>query len=311
MKVDFEEDATYEQYFREYYEIVKEKDSLTAQMILSAMEAFQKGKQIRAEPDIEDAYHSEDDGLVSDYDDIGDEEQEVAPARLKKKRKRLSGKMRNSDKSNILKFNGWGSENLIEFLNSIGEETTEPLSLCDVDSKIRRYIHSNKLVTKKMVSCDEKLRSLFNKKSMKIHRISGLLELHFTENVEQLDQEHIINAIRTDEDDDFSTQPCKSEKNIICNKRSTESVITSKKKSCYAAVVAKNIKLIHMRRTLVEILLKGEPDSAKGKLLGSLVRIKSDPYDYMQKNSYQLVKVMGKWYFMHHVENIYLKLHLV
>lgn len=295
MKVDFDEEATYEQYFKQYYEIVKEKEGLTAQMTLSAMAEFRKGKQIRVDADTEDVYHSEDGGLVSDYDDIGDEEQKPSPARgPKKKRKRLSGRTRKSNKSKTSKFNGWGSESLIAFLNSIGKETTESLSLCDVDTIIRKYIHSNKLVTKKMVSCDEKLQSLFRRKAMKIHRISGLLESHFAEKVEHLDQEYKINATSSEEEDDSSMQPCQREKKIISNKVFSESETPSQKKSCYAAVVAENIKLIHMGRDLIEKLLKREPETAKEKLVGSFVRIKSDPYDCMQRNSFQLVKVTGE-----------------
>ncbi|CAM8924889.1 unnamed protein product [Rhodiola kirilowii] len=310
VKVDFGEEATYERYFREYYEIIKKKEGVTAQMTLSAMARFKQGKQNKLEADNEEVYHSEDEGLVSEYDDIGDEVQE-AGRKVTKKRKRGSGRPRKSDKSKASKFNGWGTENLIAFLNSIGEDTTKPLSQVDVDSIIQKYIHLNKLAAKRTVFCDEKLQSLFRKKSVKIFRISSLLEKHLAENVILSDQEDGLNASCPDEEDDSPTAPSQNENKIISKIKSSEiearqnenNIISKRKspeieapstvKSCYAAIVAENIKLVYLRRTLVEKLLNGEPETFKDKLVGTFVRTKSDPYDYSQKNRHQLVKVIN------------------
>uniref|UniRef100_A0A7N0TVG0 Plus3 domain-containing protein n=1 Tax=Kalanchoe fedtschenkoi TaxID=63787 RepID=A0A7N0TVG0_KALFE len=293
VKIDFNEEATYERYFREYYNIIKEAEGLTAQMTLSAVAEFEKGKLVRLEADYEDIHHSKDSGLVSDYDDISDEDRE-ATRRANKKRKRTSGRSGKIQKSKASKFIGWGSKKLIEFLGSVGEDTTKPLSQNYVESIVEKYIHRNKLVCKKTVSCDLRLQSLFSRKQLKYHRIGSLLESHFTENVVHLDQEDGVNAASSDEGDDHPMVKRQNEKNIISRKKSNEFEASSVKKSCYASIVAENINLVYLRKTLVYNLLKEDhPEIFKDKVVGSFVRIKSDPYDCLQKSSRQLVKVTG------------------
>ncbi|OIW17195.1 hypothetical protein TanjilG_06773 [Lupinus angustifolius] len=60
----------------------------------------------------------------------------------------------------------------------------------------------------------------------------------------------------------------------------------------HASVNAKNINLIYLKESLVQELSK-EPESFTNKVVGAFVRVKMDPKDTKQKNSHQLVKVIG------------------
>ncbi|XP_041013992.1 uncharacterized protein At5g08430 isoform X2 [Juglans microcarpa x Juglans regia] len=189
-------------------------------------------------------------------------------------------------------FLGWGSRQLIEFLESIGKDTSEHISQYDAAAIINDYVNNNHLLhptKKKRILCDERLHSIFGRKTVSRIKIHDLLEPHFAENQEESDEvfsyssDERENVLETYERDNIS---------------SMERTAHQKKKvsltptSCFAALNPHNIKLVYLRKSLVEDLLK-DPETFEDKLVGSFVRIKSDPNDYLQKNSHQLVQVTG------------------
>ncbi|XP_076887871.1 uncharacterized protein At5g08430-like [Bidens hawaiensis] len=195
-------------------------------------------------------------------------------------------------KSKKLEFVGWGSKSLIEFLQSIGKDTGKKLSQYDVATIINEYVHTYNLLNplkKKRVVCDERLRLLFSKNTVPRNKIHELLNMHFAEN----------NDSSEDDDDDFYNSDDYEDVNLKYKKQKLYSLEkTGQKKktqarlSCFAAIIPDNIKLLYLKRSLVEELVM-HPESIEGKLLGSYIRIKSDPMDFSQKNSHQLHPVTG------------------
>ncbi|XP_010546265.1 PREDICTED: uncharacterized protein At5g08430 isoform X2 [Tarenaya hassleriana] len=192
-----------------------------------------------------------------------------------------SGKRKHRPKR--FQYVGWGSKQLIEFLGSLNKDTSIEISQNDVAKIISKYVADNKLVgpeKKKRIVCDDRLFMLFGKKTISKNRVHDLLERHYAENGNDSDYDFLY-----DLDDDERQRSCGSEKRAP---RKREAV----PKSSFAAIVKDNIKLLYLRRSLVQELVK-DSETFESKMLGSFVRIKSDPNDYLQKNPYQIVQVTG------------------
>ncbi|EXB83819.1 Uncharacterized protein L484_023425 [Morus notabilis] len=285
-KIDFEDRDSFEGLFKEYWEIVKEKEGFTMDDVYAANTQLKKkkNKKRKSLSFKIGKEHQEDEFIILDSDK---EETEPCKPLGKKKRSMKQG------------FIGWGSKPLIEFLKSIGKDTTERLPHYEVDSVIKGYIREKNLVDqerKYKVNCDEKLYSVFRKRSLTKSRIFHLLEAHLVESMEESEEDV------DDGDGDQVRCPKKDENdNAACNKRRTLSsdmenqeneVETIIKQNSFASIVAENIKLVYLRRSLVEELCK-QPESFEGKVVGSFLRIKTDPKDFLQRNSHQLLPVTG------------------
>ncbi|KAK3419400.1 hypothetical protein EUGRSUZ_H05066 [Eucalyptus grandis] len=159
-------------------------------------------------------------------------------------------------------FVGWGSRQLIEFLKSIGKDTRQQIPQADVAA-----VNDNKLVhphKKKRVVCDEKLRSLFGRKTISRLQIHDLLEGHYAENLEQSDDDFLFSS----GDENLMPKPSLPQRKTPKKRKVVES-----SESCFAAVVPDNIKLVYLKRSLVQLLCK-DSVSFEGKVVGSLVRVK-------------------------------------
>lgn len=189
-------------------------------------------------------------------------------------------------------FIGWGSKSLIEFLQSIGKETDEQLSEREVTTIIIEYVHSLNLfhpIKKKKVLCDEKLRSLFGKKSLPRIKIQDLLKSHFAENHESSEDDYLYSS------DEYEATNVSFKKQKVSDsekKTKTPSQKTKVPVSCFASIIPENLKLLYLKKSLIQELVK-YPESFEEKVLGSYIRVKSDPNDYTQKNSHQLLPVTG------------------
>ncbi|KAJ0092251.1 hypothetical protein Patl1_26931 [Pistacia atlantica] len=246
--------------------IVKEKEGLTSEHVISAYNLLKKGKNHRSpdsyeydegEEDIED-FVDESQLVVSDYDDLGDTaEDKKIGKRNRSKRKQSATKRKASSKKR--EFIGWGSKTLLDFLDSIGKDTT----------------------------CE--LAPLLGRKSVNRNSIYNRLTAHLSEYIDHSEDESNSSLETVDECD--SVVEKRTEKLSSVKKSDHKEVAAEVQKSCFASVVPKNIKLVYLRRSLVEDLAK-QPETFNAKVIGSFVRVKSDPNDYLQKNSHQLVQVI-------------------
>lgn len=279
-KIDFSDPEN--SYFYEYWQIIKDKERLTSEQVISAYNRLKSGELY---PCASDSFGS-DEG-----EDNSDESEDDSQIR---KRKRSKGKVsvaNSKAKSSGKEFIGWGSRPLLEFLASIGKDTTRELSDDAVTTIITEYCKVNKLFhpeRKRKVICDARLKALFGRKSVNKNSIPKLLTIHLAENLDLFEEEFgSCSEIEVEED----LEARKRQSNSV--KRShTKEVVMNVRKSCFASVVTSNIKLVYLRKSLVEELSK-QPETFNAKVMGSFVRVRSDPNDYLQKNSHQLVQVSG------------------
>ncbi|KAH6789706.1 hypothetical protein C2S51_004712 [Perilla frutescens var. frutescens] len=198
-----------------------------------------------------------------------------------KKRKRRVGKRK-------IEFIGWGSRPLIEFLEAIGKDTGEKHSRQEVAAFINKYVNEKNLASaekKKKIICDERLFALFGKKSVPRIKVFDMLEEHFAENHDDSDDDEFLDS----SDEDYGEK-----KSFELKKNPTGQMKKALKipKSCFAAVIPENIKLIYLKKSVIQELQKF-PESFEFKIMGSFVRMKSDPNDIYQKNRFQLQQVTG------------------
>ncbi|KAK9735575.1 hypothetical protein RND81_04G213900 [Saponaria officinalis] len=195
-----------------------------------------------------------------------------------------------------IEYVGWGSRVLLDFLQSIGKDTSKALSHYDVTNIVNEYVVNSKLIhpeKKKRVICDERLQTLFGgrKQSVFRNKIHDLLEPHLFEN-------HIASEDDSDgldEKEDDTSVASKRQKTSISDKKTL--LLPKKKapevsKTALADMSVENIKLVYLKKSLVQEFLK-KPETFESKVVGSFVKIKADRYDIYQKNSYQLELVTG------------------
>ncbi|AQK93707.1 zinc ion binding [Zea mays] len=276
-RVDFNDRATYEFLFKEYWEeIVKGKESMTLDKLEKAYAFLKEKLNCKQDLDLEkvhDEEHSSDDDFVGNSDDDDDN--------------KPSSTTKFNGTSNTMKFFlredrpmkngyvGWGSKELMEFLSSIGKDTLNSLDQHGATEVVKVYIQQKGLLArdkKKLVICDDKLKILFRRSKVRYNRIYSLLGKHIAVNM-------------TSEDETFANSDDNNETFVRKKARignyssSTPKCTPEINKRCFAALVRHNIDLIYLKKSLVVDLLR-EPDTFGSKVIGCFVRIKIDLNDY-------------------------------
>ncbi|XP_026397233.1 uncharacterized protein At5g08430-like isoform X2 [Papaver somniferum] len=193
---------------------------------------------------------------------------------------------------NNREFIGWGSASLIEFLISIGKDPSQARDIYDLNSIISEYITRNNLIgreKKKRVTCDERLYSLLGKRIVHKNKIHDLLEPHLLASQDSSSEDELSD---NSEESEGASNSRKRKRRRGLDKTNGTMGIKVAPRSCFASVVTQNIKLVYLKRSLVQKLSE-DLDTFDDKVVGSFVRVKSDPNDYLQKISHQLLQVTG------------------
>ncbi|TVU19437.1 hypothetical protein EJB05_35587 [Eragrostis curvula] len=290
-RADFNDRETYEFLFKDYWEIVKDKEGLTLDKLEEAYSFLKRGlncKQADLEKVPDEERHSDSDFLGNS--DEGDDEL-CSPSYSNGSSKKIKSLLKEG-KSKKNGYLGWGSEALIEFLASLGKDTSKSLDQFRAAEAVKDYIRQNGLMPKdkkKLVICDDKLKCLFRKSKLKFNRIPSLLKKHITENMTSEDE--TLNS-----EDNIDSVSAMTKKDFTANHVSRIPNRTSEiNKRCFASLKPGNIKLVYLKRSLVMDLLK-EPDTFESKVTGCFVRVKNDPKDYsylIRKKSHELRQVTG------------------
>ncbi|KAJ4878571.1 zinc ion binding [Raphanus sativus] len=283
-KIDLTDRDTYECLFLEYWEIIKNQESVTFDDVIaskSRKKAAAKAKsRYKDDPKFE-LHHvksskSPKKGIIKLEDDDDDDPQFSLTD--------YAEDNKTTPKTKRMEFIGWGSKPLIEFLTSIGEDTREEISQHTVESVIKTYIREknlldNEIKNKKKVRCDEKLFSIFRKKYVNQKRIYSLLNAHFKENVEQIEYISLLERGFGEKNHENVSVPCKKQKTETSDEETCEMEVKPEMRPTgLAAISADNIKLVYLRKSLVMELLK-QSGSFRNKVVGSFVKVRNDPRD--------------------------------
>ncbi|KAG7607171.1 Zinc finger PHD-type [Arabidopsis thaliana x Arabidopsis arenosa] len=325
-KLDLTDRNTFECLFLEYWEIAKKQEGLTFDDVrkVCASKPQKKGVKSKYKDDpkfsLGDVHTSKSQKKGDKLKNKDDPKFALGDAHTSKSGKK-GVKLKNKDdpkflvsdhavedavdykkvgKNKRMEFIRWGSKPLIDFLTSIGEDTREAMSQHSVESVIRRYIREKNLLDrekKKKVHCDEKLYSIFRKKSINQKRIYTLLNTHLKENLDQVEYFTPLelgfiekNEKRFSEKNDKVMMPCKKQKTESSDDEICEKEVQPEMRATgFATINADNLKLVYLRKSLVLELLK-QNDSFVDKVVGSFVKVKNGPRDFM---AYQILQVTG------------------
>ncbi|KAJ0241136.1 Plus-3 domain-containing protein [Hirschfeldia incana] len=358
-KLDLTDTNTFECLFLECWEIAKQKEGITFEDVLRAKRSQRKVTKLKHKDDrrssLNDAHTSKPQNQVAKLKHIGDRKHSLSDhkdvrrsslndAYTSKSQKQVVKLKHTVDddeedyktvgKKKKTEFIRWGSKPLIDFLTSLGEDTKCAMSQQSVESVIQKYIRQENLLDqkkKKKVRCDEKLYSIFGKRSVKQRKIHRLLDAHFREEIENLE----CNTRGFSGKNERVSLPCKKKQRIersheiTYEKEVKPQILPAKKrenevklemrsiKTCcvkevkpemllptetcvkevkpemrptgFATISADNIKLVYLRKSLVQELLKRK-ESFGEKVVGSFVKVKNDPRDRI---AYQVLQVTG------------------
>uniref|UniRef100_A0A0A9CPV3 Uncharacterized protein n=1 Tax=Arundo donax TaxID=35708 RepID=A0A0A9CPV3_ARUDO len=140
-RADFSDRETYEFLFKDYYsEIVKDKEGLTRDVLEKAYAVMRRAQNCKQDSDLEkipDEKRNSDDEFFGHSDDGDEEPSSPSVSNGTSKKVKIFLK---EDKSKKHVYVGWGSNELIGFLSSIGKDTSKSLDQFGAAEVVKEYI---------------------------------------------------------------------------------------------------------------------------------------------------------------------------
>ncbi|KAL1536631.1 zinc finger CCCH domain-containing protein 44-like [Salvia divinorum] len=212
----------------------------------------------------------------------------------------VSQNMNTRESDKIAIDSEWASKELLEFVAHMKNGDTQAITHFDVQTLLLDYIKRNNLrdpCRKSQIICDQRLKSLFGKSRVGHIEMLKLLEFHFLMKDDSLKSSFIpvgfVSSVANDVESNGKMfglgMPVNSRKRKNCKKGEDKGPKHDLNE--YAAVDVYNIRLIYMRRNLVENLLD-DRENFNNKVIGSIVRIRISTNDH-KTEIHRLVQVVG------------------
>ncbi|KAI5075894.1 hypothetical protein GOP47_0009970 [Adiantum capillus-veneris] len=322
VQVDFNDKETYEGLFKEYWEELKLKHSLSSADFKNACKAREAGG-ISGEGEIND----DEGGMNIEAEEImedengGSTDSEDRPPMVRQsrsiKRKRFTRqsvaedlsasefeedesddevKLESTPKKGRMKapeFDGWASKELGDLIRSLKEDPKKQLPLFGVKKLLWRYIDDNKLTNPRrrgQILCDERLRKLFGKKQVGRFEMMKLIGLHVASPNKLL----VSKGGESQYNDNDAVELDDIEENQLGKKKVRRKGDDKRLKadpSEYAAINVKNVNLIYLKRSVLDEL-RNDPE-LESKAMGAFVRIRVPGTTNKSDACYRLVQVIG------------------
>lgn len=315
--VDFDDQETYECLFKEYWEDLKQRISLTLVDVENACKAKEAGELLGNGGNDAERASEEEDGSGTDSDgrpttrlrqllkrkrltrasivedasgsDYEEEGEEADDNESKPKRGRVKAR----------EFDGWATKELLDFIQTMREDRRKPLSRLAVNKLLWGYIEGNKLLNPRrrgQIICDEKLQRLFGKKSVGRFEMMKLLSSHLAPKKSAFAKSQDFQSVDNDmidleNSDDNRPGKNISEKQRKSRRKSDDNKFSKPDPYEYAAIDVKNINLIYLKRSLLDDL-RDDPDF-ENKVFGAFVRIRVPGMVNKNDTCYRLVQIIG------------------
>jgi chromatin remodeling complex protein RSC6 len=308
VQVDFDDKSSWEYLFKDYWNDLKERLSLTPEELAQAKNPWKGSDSHTGKQELADELYDVHNDGGSGSDSSADAE--VTTSRRRKPKKQLRSRAKEKDSPGSVSWAEgesadesveWASKELLEFVMHMKNGDKSACSQFDVQALLLDYIKRNKLRDprrKSQIICDSRLENLFGKPRVGHFEMLKLLESHFLlKDDSQADdlQGSVVDTessqLEADGNSDALTKASKDKRRKSRKKgegRGLQSNIDD-----YAAINMHNINLIYLRRSLLEDLIE-DTEAFHDKAVGSFVRIRISG-NAQKQDLYRLVQVIGEF----------------